>query len=447
LSGKIITVDPGHNGGNAAAPDVINQIIWNGREDETCDTTGTETDSGYTEALFNFNVATYLTADLRAEGATVVLTRTSNAGVGPCVNERAAIGNNAHSDAAISIHADGGPPQGRGFAVLEPVSDGINAGIIGPSQVLGADIRNAFLAGRTEPVSSYDGIDGIQPRDDLGGLNLSTVPKVLVECGNMRNSTDAALLTTPQWQQAVAEALAAGLTDFLNGMLPPRSVAYNSNGVENVFWRSTNGQLVHDYFTGGPWLGPQPLGGSLGSNPAAITTRGSGLDVFYVGSNGGLFHSYFTGGAWVENNRLPGSNVAGGLTATYNSNGVENVFWRSTNGQLVHDYFTGSGAWVPGSIPGSGGLRSDPAALATSARGLDVFYQGNTGGPWHSYFDSPPGTWVTQPLAGPAVSGLVAAALTQNGGEDAFFSTKSGGLDHDYYTGSGPWIGPASLPS
>ncbi len=215
LVGKIIAIDPGHNGGNGTAPGVINQIIWNGRERETCDTTGTETDSGYTEAQFNFNVANYLTADLEAEGATVVLTRTSNTGVGPCVTERAAIGNNAHANAAISIHADGGPPTGRGFAILEPIADGPNNAIIAPSQDLGLDIRAAFLADTSEPLSSYDGINGLQPRDDLAGLNLSTVPKVLIECANMRNPTDAALLTTTQWQQTAARALAAGLTTYL----------------------------------------------------------------------------------------------------------------------------------------------------------------------------------------------------------------------------------------
>jgi N-acetylmuramoyl-L-alanine amidase len=194
---------------------VINQIIWNGRENETCDTTGTETDNGYTEALFNYNVARYLTTDLEAEGATVVLTRTSNTGVGPCVTERAAIGNTAHANAAISIHADGGPPTGRGFAVLLPVSDGVNAAIVGSSRVLGLDIRSALLADTAEPVSDYDGTDGLQPRDDLAGLNLSTVPKILIECANMRNATDAALLTTAVWQRNVAGALAAGLTAFL----------------------------------------------------------------------------------------------------------------------------------------------------------------------------------------------------------------------------------------
>jgi N-acetylmuramoyl-L-alanine amidase len=215
LEGRVIAVDAGHNGGNASASAIINQTIWNGRETETCDTTGTETDSGYTEAEFNYNVARYLTDDLEAEGAKVVLTRTSNTGVGPCVTERAAIGNDAHANAAISIHADGGPAWGRGFAVLEPVSDGINNAIIGPSQALAVDIRSAFLAGTGEPVSSYDGVNGLQPRGDLAGLNLSTVPKVLIECANMRNPTDAAVLTTAHWQQLAAQSLAAGLTAFL----------------------------------------------------------------------------------------------------------------------------------------------------------------------------------------------------------------------------------------
>jgi len=215
LDGKVVLVDPGHNGGNFNAPSVINRLIWNGRETETCDTTGTETDGGYTEALFNWHVALYLTADLRAEGATVVLTRTSNTGVGPCVTERAAIGNEVHANAAVSIHADGGPPGGRGFAILEPVADGINNAIVGPSAVLGADLRAAFQTGTGEPVSSYDGINGLQPRDDLAGTNLSKVPKVFIECANMRNAADAALVTSTRWQALAARAIAAGLAAFL----------------------------------------------------------------------------------------------------------------------------------------------------------------------------------------------------------------------------------------
>jgi N-acetylmuramoyl-L-alanine amidase len=217
LVGQVVTIDPGHNGGNGSDPAYINQLIWNGRSLETCDTTGTATAAGYTEAAFNFDVATRLAAVLRSEGATVVMTRPSNAGVGPCVNQRAAIGNAAHSDAAVSIHADGGPPGGRGVAVLEPVADGPNDSVITSSDLLAVAVRDAFVAATGEPYSSYDGVNALQPRSDLGGLNLTTVPKVLVECANMRNATDAALLTDPGWRQEAAGGLARGISQFLIG--------------------------------------------------------------------------------------------------------------------------------------------------------------------------------------------------------------------------------------
>jgi N-acetylmuramoyl-L-alanine amidase len=216
LAGKIVGIDPGHNGLNWTDTGYIDQQVWNGREYEDCDTTGTATDSGYTEAQYNFNVATYLKQDLEAEGAQVVMTRLNNSGVGPCVTTRAAIINDAHADVAVDIHADGGPPGGRGFAVLEPVADGPNDGVIGTSDEFASIVRNDFL-GTGMPLSSYDGIDGLQPRNNLAGLNLTTVPKVLIECGNMRNATDASMLITASFQQAAAAEMARAITTFLNG--------------------------------------------------------------------------------------------------------------------------------------------------------------------------------------------------------------------------------------
>ena len=215
LAGKIVGIDPGHNGGNFADPDAIARQIWNGAEWEACDTTGTTTDGGYTEAQFNFNVARYLRADLLRDGARVVMTRTSNTGVGPCVNRRSEIINAAHADVAVDIHADGAAPSGRGFTVLEPVAVGPNDAVISASQRFGGDVRQAMLAGTTMPESNYEGSAGIMPRDDLAGLNLTTVPKVLIECGNMRNATDAGMLVTARFQQQVASALTAAIVAFL----------------------------------------------------------------------------------------------------------------------------------------------------------------------------------------------------------------------------------------
>ena len=215
LAGQTIGIDPGHNGGNAADPAFINSIIWNGRENETCDTTGTQTDGGYTEASFNWNVARYLQADLRRAGARVVMTRHGNNGVGPCVTSRAHILNRVGATVALDIHADGGPAWGRGFTVLEPVADGPNDGIITASERLGNDVRSALLKYTSMPESNYYGHDGLISRNDLAGLNLATEPKVLVECGNMRNPTDARLLTASWFQRRLARALEAALVSFL----------------------------------------------------------------------------------------------------------------------------------------------------------------------------------------------------------------------------------------
>jgi N-acetylmuramoyl-L-alanine amidase len=65
------------------------------------------------------------------------------------------------------------------------------------------------------PVSNYDGVAGFQPRDDLAGLNLTTMPKVLIEVGNMRNATDAAMMVSTGFQRRAARAMAAAVITFL----------------------------------------------------------------------------------------------------------------------------------------------------------------------------------------------------------------------------------------
>jgi len=215
LAGKIIGIDPGHNGLNYTSPAFLNRKIWNGREWEGCDTTGTRTAGGYTEARFTWNVATYLRADLVALGARVVLTRSGNHGLGPCVDQRARILDRAHANVSVDIHADYGPASGRGFSILEPVADGPDNRVIKPSARFGQDVHAMMLRHTRLPVSDYYGRNGYVSRDDLAGLNLTTMPKVLVECGNMHNAADAALLVRAEVQRAIAAALAAAIVRFL----------------------------------------------------------------------------------------------------------------------------------------------------------------------------------------------------------------------------------------
>ena len=217
LAGKVIGIDPGHNGLNYASPAFLNRKVWNGREWEGCDTTGTQTGGGYTEARFTWNVATYLRADLTALGARVVMTRSGNHGLGPCVDKRARILNRARVNVSIDIHADYGPAAGHGFTVLAPVADGPNNKVISSSARFGRDVHAMMLRDTKMAVSNYYGRDGYINRDDLAGLNLTTMPKVLVETGNMHNAADAALLVRPGVQRSIAAALAAAISRFLAG--------------------------------------------------------------------------------------------------------------------------------------------------------------------------------------------------------------------------------------
>ena len=216
LRGTTIAVDPGHNGRNWAHPEQVNRLVDAGTLRKACDTTGTTTASGYREPAFTFDVALRLRRMLRAAGANVVLTRTTNAGWGPCITQRAAIGNRANADAAVSIHADGGPASGRGFHVIYPPSiRGLTDDIASASKCLALAMRRSYRAGTRLPYATYLGGNGLSVRSDLGGLNLSDVPKVFVETGNMRNAEDAKLLESPAFRERIARAIANGLSRFL----------------------------------------------------------------------------------------------------------------------------------------------------------------------------------------------------------------------------------------
>jgi N-acetylmuramoyl-L-alanine amidase len=148
----------------------------------------------------------------------VVLTRHNNHGVGPCVTTRSTVLN--HTDVAIDIHADGGPTWGRGFTVLEPVADGPNDKVIASSLRFGSYVHAAFLADTPLRPANYYGHNGYIFRDNLAGLNLTEVPKVLIESGNMPNTADAALLTSSTVQRKIARALEAAIIRFLVGRWP-----------------------------------------------------------------------------------------------------------------------------------------------------------------------------------------------------------------------------------
>jgi N-acetylmuramoyl-L-alanine amidase len=219
LDGRTIVIDPGHQLGNHNFPRRINRQVPAGGFEKPCNTTGTATNGGYPEATFVWRVSRLLKARLERLGAMVKLTRTTNRQDrwGPCVDERGRAGNTVGADLKISVHGDGSYTAGaRGFHVIAPTDRRPwTHDIYRSSKRLAIDTRAALRA-RGLPVANYiAGGDGLDFRSDLGTLNLSDMPTVMVELGNMRNATDARRMTSSAGRRTYAQGLADAVRRFL----------------------------------------------------------------------------------------------------------------------------------------------------------------------------------------------------------------------------------------
>lgn len=216
LAGMVVVLDAGHNGGNAAHPEIINRQVPAGfGQYKACNTTGTATASGYPEHAFTFDIALRVGRILASHGVRVRDTRSNDTGVGPCVNDRAAFGNSQRAAAVVAIHADG-HYGGHGFHVIEAARPPAGAAMAAASHRLAVAVHDRYVAESGFTPSTYLGSDGYDRRTDLAGLNLSTRPTIFIECGNMLNASDAARMTSPAGRQRIAQALADGILAFLN---------------------------------------------------------------------------------------------------------------------------------------------------------------------------------------------------------------------------------------
>jgi N-acetylmuramoyl-L-alanine amidase len=207
----VVFIDAGHNGSNDAA---INRQVPTGRGGtKDCQASGTSSNSGYPEHTFTWDTALRVRAELNALGVRTALSRGNDTGLGPCVDARANAANAMRPNAILSIHADGGPASGRGFHVNYSAPP-LNQAQAGPSVQYARIMRDQLRASGIPP-ANYIGQDGLYGRSDLAGLNLAQYPSVLVECGNMKNPADSALMESPDGRQKYADALVRGVAGFL----------------------------------------------------------------------------------------------------------------------------------------------------------------------------------------------------------------------------------------
>jgi N-acetylmuramoyl-L-alanine amidase len=154
-------------------------------------------------------------ARLIALGATVYMTRSTDTGVGPCVDYRGRFGQRVHAMLKVSVHADGSARTDRGFVVLRPAYiRGFTDDIYSRSYALAKAMRTGMLRAGL-PIANYYAINGIRTRSDFANFNLANVPSILVETGNMKNASDARRMKSSAGRDQYAAGLVNGIRLYL----------------------------------------------------------------------------------------------------------------------------------------------------------------------------------------------------------------------------------------
>jgi N-acetylmuramoyl-L-alanine amidase len=200
LTGFTVCVDPGHPSETSA---------------------GTQSPDGkLSERHVNWVVANDLVPLLRAAGASVVLTKTSEREL-VTNRRRAEIANAAHANLFLRLHCDAA--DSSGLATYYPDRQGHVQGHTGPSWAIIAASRHAAalfqpaviaalqgqVANRGVKGESATGVGGRQGA--LTGSIFSDVPALTVEMVVLTNPHDYAYIRVPAHQEAMAKALLAGV--------------------------------------------------------------------------------------------------------------------------------------------------------------------------------------------------------------------------------------------
>ena len=222
LAGKTVFLDPGHQGSGAGND--LNKPVPDGRGGtKPCQTTGATSPGGVPEHKVNWDITQLVKAGLESQGAKVVLSRQDDTGWGGCIDERATAANASNADLAVNIHADSTSPgtdAGKsGFHIIVPqlpIPDAtVNEVQSGKGRKAAEQMRDAFKSAGFAPANYAGAQDGLQTRADIAAVNLTKVPDVFAELGNLSNPTDAAALSGAEGQLKYAIAIVDGVIRYL----------------------------------------------------------------------------------------------------------------------------------------------------------------------------------------------------------------------------------------
>ena len=202
----IICIDPGHQAKGDSKTEPIAPGSSSRKARVSSGTAGVGTKKPEYEV--NLQASLILKQLLLEKGYQVVMTRETN-DVNISNLERAEFANDKGANMAIRIHCDSIGNSGKtGATVLIPAKQSpYTKGIYERSKQYGEMLKNSLE-------NSHIKVNCVVERADMTGFNWSKVPVVILEMGFMSNWNEDRMLSSPDYQRKIMEAVVTALDEY-----------------------------------------------------------------------------------------------------------------------------------------------------------------------------------------------------------------------------------------
>jgi len=212
----VICIDPGHQSKGDPKQEPIAPGSGQTKARVSSGTAGVATKKP--EYILNLEASMILKEVLEQKGYKVIMTRTTH-DINISNAERAMLANKEKADMTIRIHADSLANSGKtGASILVPSKTGKYTASIYDSSYKCAQIVKDKMA------QSGIKVNGIFERGDLTGFNWSTVPVILVEMGFMSNYNEDRMMSDPNYQRKMMQAIGDGIEEYVKANLSNKQI-------------------------------------------------------------------------------------------------------------------------------------------------------------------------------------------------------------------------------
>ncbi|MBS6194447.1 MAG: N-acetylmuramoyl-L-alanine amidase [Clostridiales bacterium] len=207
-NGKLIAIDPGHQGKGNSEHEPIGPGASQTKPKVASGTSGRTT--GVPEYQLNLDVSLKLRDELENRGYEVFMIRETNE-VDISNAERAQMAADAQADILVRIHANGSENSSvSGALTMAPSVNNafVGSDLVGQCQVLSKVVIEEFCA------ATGANNQGVYETDTMSGLNWCTIPATIVEMGYMTNPEEDTKMQTEEYQEQMVQGIANGIDKY-----------------------------------------------------------------------------------------------------------------------------------------------------------------------------------------------------------------------------------------